>query len=189
MASALDNSSGRPACFRLFDLPPELQDIVFAYAFQKAKKSHLVFKRVWAEKEVKSRKKDRAVFVPRPFSQQPKVDQWMVSRQFFLSAARAWMRSLRSGHTLGSNKVEEMHSHFALDRDGLYEDYVVRASYEIFYYILTLQRWPNLQHVTLAVEEGERPRQDGAPVTFACTWVTVTPKPDSASVEVLNKVS
>lgn len=85
--------SGSPKPFRLFDLPQELQDAVFAFAYGEPDTSEPVrikLKWMWEKQEIARRGSERSNYVPKPFPLL-QVEQWLVSRRFFMAAARAWM--------------------------------------------------------------------------------------------------
>jgi hypothetical protein len=93
-ASPLDVDSGEPSptvtepgTFRLFDLPQELQDAIFEFAYTERRYKN-VYKRDWDIHQTHLRKttdKPRVDFPPH------KVNEWMVSKRYFRAAARAWI--------------------------------------------------------------------------------------------------
>lgn len=75
---------------RLYNLPQELQDIIFEYAYPQEDDLNIVFKNTWDLDEQHNRKTEGPSYVRKPFPS-PKVDEWMVSKGFFKAAAKAWM--------------------------------------------------------------------------------------------------
>jgi hypothetical protein len=76
--------------FRLYDLPPELQDTIFEYAYPQCDNLKINFKKTWDLDEQYKRRRKGPNYVRRAFPSL-KVETWMVSRRFFRAAAEAWM--------------------------------------------------------------------------------------------------
>ncbi|KAK6439900.1 hypothetical protein LTR95_003876 [Oleoguttula sp. CCFEE 5521] len=75
---------------QLFGLPQELQDIIFEFAYPRDATKYR-YGTTWRRSEKNKRKEIRG-YVPKPFTGHF-VDRWMVSKAFFVSAARAWFTS------------------------------------------------------------------------------------------------
>lgn len=78
--------------FRLFDLPQELQDSIFALAYQQPEIIRIISKHEWDQQEDERRRRNRSTYTPKPFPP-PKVSEWLVSRRFLLAASAAWFAS------------------------------------------------------------------------------------------------
>jgi len=72
----------------LFELPQELQDIVFKFAYPTTQNLKILVKSYFKSP-------------PDPFPA-PKVDEWLVCRRFFTAASRAWMLAQDFGAGHGS---------------------------------------------------------------------------------------
>ncbi|KAK6422732.1 hypothetical protein LTR81_004589 [Elasticomyces elasticus] len=77
----------RPGLF--FTLPPEIRDMIFELAYP-ATRPKIIFKREWQREQDREYKRDRANYVTETFPT-PKVSEFMVSKEFFVGAARAYM--------------------------------------------------------------------------------------------------
>ena len=75
--------------FRLFDLPQELQDAIFEYAYTEPGYKN-AYKRDWEVKQTHRRKTKGTPRAPFPTH---KVNEWMVSKRYFRAAAKAWMEA------------------------------------------------------------------------------------------------
>jgi hypothetical protein len=77
---------------RLFGLPQELQDEIFELAYTEPSFT-AVTKLIWDVKQEDARKSKGT---PRVDFPPPKVNEWMVSKQYFRSAAKAWVEAQTS---------------------------------------------------------------------------------------------
>ena len=79
-----------PATFKLFDLPPELQVMIFTFVYPEVIGLVLVFKSDWQMEEDNRRRRERKAYVPGVFPS-VKVNEWLVSRLYFQLASQAWI--------------------------------------------------------------------------------------------------
>jgi len=126
--------SDLPTPFRLFDLPQELQDAVFAFAYpevEKPEQHRVIFKSDWAEEEEERRALERSRYVPKNFPPL-QIDAWLVSRASFLAAARAWMRTNKSIFCASSDDYYGAVATRILNREnGLYIETVSQSSVDL----------------------------------------------------------
>jgi hypothetical protein len=80
-------SSNRADPIHLFTLPQELQDAIFGFAYTEPS-CKAVTKSLWDARQDRLRKRTGA---PRVAFGPPKVAEWMVSKRYFRSAAKAWV--------------------------------------------------------------------------------------------------
>ncbi|KAK4615457.1 hypothetical protein CLAFUW4_09909 [Fulvia fulva] len=73
---------------RLLSLPQELQDIIFDFAYPAQDGTKYYDRRDWTDREQEARRRDSSRVI-RPFPS-PKVEEFMLSRQYFAGASRAW---------------------------------------------------------------------------------------------------
>lgn len=103
---------------RLFDLPQELQDIIFDYAYGVQSDSTIICK---------------ATRDPLPFHlwirafPPHKVDEWMVSKRYLRSAAQAWMKAQAFSEEPRFTHMKAC-TLFIRHQFGLYVDYGVNAT-------------------------------------------------------------
>ncbi|OQO07419.1 hypothetical protein B0A48_07116 [Cryoendolithus antarcticus] len=90
VATGLVLASSTSDRLQLFGLPQELQDIIFEFAYPRHAMNYR-YGTAWRWSEKNKRKGIRG-YVPKPFTGHF-VDRWLVSKAFFISAARAWFTS------------------------------------------------------------------------------------------------
>lgn len=76
----------------LWALPEEMIEVVFDQAFQREIITKFVFQSNWELRERSKEDADSGNYISQPF-QRREVDEFMVSKRFFLAAARAWFGS------------------------------------------------------------------------------------------------
>jgi len=92
-AEELSSTNAKPAStFRLFDLPQELQDAIFEFAYTEPC-FKFVSKTMW---DVVQRHTRRSTGKPKVDFPMHKVNEWMVSKKYFRAAAQAWVESQTS---------------------------------------------------------------------------------------------
>jgi hypothetical protein len=79
----------RADAFRLFDLPQELQDLIFELAYTEPS-FKLVSKPMWDLLQMETRRSTGKPEVDFPTH---KVNEWMVSKKYFRAAAKAWVET------------------------------------------------------------------------------------------------
>jgi len=127
MTSASSSSATSAPYFRLFDLPQELQDIVFGFAFQHDGTQRIVFKRAWQTEEDERRRRDRSTFVPKPFPALM-VEQWLVSRRFFLAASAACFESM---DPINNPSQQSTCIEFVFRKGGLCQEFARNLSLDV----------------------------------------------------------
>lgn len=115
--------------FRLFDLPQELQDEIFALAYPREGHLTVSTKRTWECQKDHHRKLGRQgpylsyVFVP-------KINEWLVSKRYLRIAAKAWMGAQSFSRPV--NKLVSASNILLIDNCGLFIDYATEASVVAF---------------------------------------------------------
>lgn len=88
------NSSLSPVRTRpsqnLFDLPQELLDIIFEHAIPRLEDTKIISRSTWNYKELRNRKECGKSYIFRPYPA-PVVDQFLVSKRYFLNAAKVFI--------------------------------------------------------------------------------------------------
>lgn len=76
----------------LFTLPRELQDIIFDLAYSQENDTCILTRSSWRERQKELRREHTIAskYEAKPFPS-PKVDDFTVSKQFFVAASRAWV--------------------------------------------------------------------------------------------------
>jgi hypothetical protein len=77
--------------FRLFDLAQELQDTIFEFAYTEPDFT-IVYKSTWEDRQQHLRNTGK----PKVGSPNHKVNEWMVSKNYFRTAAKAWVEAQTS---------------------------------------------------------------------------------------------
>ena len=76
-----------------FNLPQELQDMIFEFAYYRESSTDLLGKKEWYARKFRRRPgKDTDAFVPQPYPG-PKVSEFLISKRWFVAAAEAYVRS------------------------------------------------------------------------------------------------
>lgn len=88
-ASADMDSTSQQECFRLFDLPQELQDILFVFA-NPNEDIPIILHAEWVARDLHQQKTEPSTHITR-LCPPSKASEWLVSKRYFLAAARAWM--------------------------------------------------------------------------------------------------
>lgn len=88
-STATQKTTATPKHLRLFDLPQELQDIIFDFAYPEVPDLKLVTKKQWSDREYYERAKDSGYQV-KPFPG-PKAAEFLLSKAFFEAAIKAWL--------------------------------------------------------------------------------------------------
>jgi hypothetical protein len=83
------STTAEPVTFRIFDLPQELQDAIFEFAYTEPGYEN-VYKREWEVRQTHIRETTE---MPRADFPTHKVNEWMVSKRYFRAAAKAWMEA------------------------------------------------------------------------------------------------
>jgi len=162
MSSATSNTAENPPCFRLFNLPQELQDSVFIFAYPEVEGLSIVFKDDWPFVEEVRKKKERSNFVRRAFPA-PKVSEWLVSRKFFTAAARAWMPAQAPAFARCSSTYRNVCTAFLIQGSGLYMQSAAQATLDMNHMfgagniadivLANVALCPRLQRLHLLVDE------------------------------------
>ncbi|KAK5675828.1 hypothetical protein LTS10_011559 [Elasticomyces elasticus] len=131
----------RPGLF--FTLPPEIRDIIFELAYPRTN-PEILFKCDWQGKQDRLYKQDRANYIPASFGE-CKVSHWMVSKEFFIGAARAYM----SAQQWRDRAV----SGFLSDGHGLFYQFAQHAHVRMITCIPELSRCRQLTSLTVDLNE------------------------------------
>lgn len=108
----------RSDSFPLFDLCPELQNMIFDLAYPAEDTDYLIFTSEWEYKEVERRREDPVNFLARPFPKR-KVDDWLVSKRYLHLAASAWFGNQDFDGEIAGSK-------FLSRSNGLFLEYAKR---------------------------------------------------------------
>lgn len=141
------SSTSAPTHFRLYDLPQEIRDSIFDLAYPTISSDvQLVSKHSWDIDECQRSMEDDH-FEPRDFKY--KVDEFLVSKRFFVEAAQAFARNQTCPPTVMEGILSAYCMKFDIDVSDLY---VFSSS-------------PNARHVRLRV----RPRDFGSNASHLVT--------------------
>ena len=154
-ATSMAHTANAEQAFRLFNLPQELQDNIFAFAYPRAPNSRTIFKADWnsfhPRRDLDSDK--RAHFPPL------KVNEWLISRRFFLPAATTWIsaQDLERGALISAHY--NSFDSFVSKRIGLWLDNARAATVKVEYARLMSNnlvraigaRCPKLRELTLGI--------------------------------------
>lgn len=106
----------------LFGLPQELQDIIFAFAYPMVPGLRLRFKNDWKTEQEKRSKLRGGSSVSGTFKSL-KVEEWLVSKRYFLSAANAWIGNQNIDAKSAEWSIMHFHTYYAKNGFGLFRDY------------------------------------------------------------------
>nr|OQO23356.1 hypothetical protein B0A51_08030 [Rachicladosporium sp. CCFEE 5018] len=138
--------------FRLFDLPQELQDLIFAFAYPAEPTTRWIFPNEWKLREVEKRRRSLD-YVMKPFPRF-KIDDWLVSKRYFVGAATAqigsavWKtpRAFRLRNDVATQMLQQFIQHIKVNY------------YQIDEIALS---WPGLRHLTVTIAHEWAPLCDG----------------------------
>jgi len=124
-------------CF-LFELPQELQDLIFSYAYPETQPLKIVFKPTWDQNEEKNRMSHGSDCVTKPFPRL-RIEEWLVSKRYFLAAADAWMSIQDFGAGGGQSWGDSISHTFISAELGLFQTFCIHAtvSFDLSYKSLT----------------------------------------------------
>ncbi|KAK3718322.1 hypothetical protein LTR37_005135 [Vermiconidia calcicola] len=120
-------------CF-LWRFPQEIQDCIFQLAYPTKPDLNIRFKDDWDSSEREKKKFDREGYTTRPFPSY-KVDDFMISKRFFLSAA--------DPHLL----------HFLLNSNGMLKQFARKLEWESSWFNKELVEFTNLKELKLCIDE------------------------------------
>ncbi|OQO07416.1 hypothetical protein B0A48_07113 [Cryoendolithus antarcticus] len=128
--------------FRLFDLPQELQDLVFGFAYPAEPTTRWIFPNEWKLREVEKRRRSLE-YVMQPFPRF-KIDDWLVSKRYFVGAATAQLgsavwktpRAFRLRNDVATQMLRQFIQHIEVN---LYQIDEIANS------------WPGLRHLTVTI--------------------------------------
>ena len=90
MSAIEDRSTRTPSSHGLLSLAQELLDCIFDLAYPRSEDSVWLDRRQWEDQEREKQRAYRTTHTARPFPS-PKVVKFLVSKLFFINAARAWV--------------------------------------------------------------------------------------------------
>ncbi|KAK4897541.1 hypothetical protein LTR27_004685 [Elasticomyces elasticus] len=111
------SNEAQPPC-HFFALPVEMQDMIFELAYPTTN-AKIIFKHEWQEEQDDLYKRDRTSYVPAAFPDY-KVSELMVSKKFFVGAARAYMGA--------QHWTDDTTSALLADQCGLFYEYARHIS-------------------------------------------------------------
>ncbi|KAK6439869.1 hypothetical protein LTR95_003923 [Oleoguttula sp. CCFEE 5521] len=128
--------------FRPFDLPQELQDLIFAFAYTAEPTTKWIFPNEWRLREVEKRRRSLD-YVMKPFPRF-KINDWLVSKRYFVGAATAqigsatWKppRAFRLQIDVATQMLRQFIQHIEVN---LYQIDEIANS------------WPGLRHLTVTI--------------------------------------
>nr|OQO23359.1 hypothetical protein B0A51_08033 [Rachicladosporium sp. CCFEE 5018] len=131
---------------QLFGLPQELQDIIFEFAYPRdASKYRFGIQWKWCEK---NKRNEIRGYVPKPFTGHF-VDRWLVSKAFFVSAARAWFTSSAFDLTFHYPSRGFHGQEF-----GLFREFVVSLKMEYSHYMRLPASCKSLTQLEIVMDRG-----------------------------------
>ena len=107
-----------PQPCHLWRLPQEIQDTIFALAYPKQRDINICFRRDWERREEYEQNKDRSGYTVRPFPSH-KVNEFMVSKRFFVGATKAWFSAQAWTYEYLSREGSQVSTFIATD-NGLF---------------------------------------------------------------------
>ncbi|KAK6419062.1 hypothetical protein LTR95_017107 [Oleoguttula sp. CCFEE 5521] len=134
--------SVRSMPFRLFNLPQELQDSIFAFAYPAESTTRWIFPNEWRLRKVEKRRRSLD-YVMKSFPRF-KIDDWLVSKRYFVGAATAqigsavWKtpRAFRLRNDVATQMLQQFIQHIEVNY------------YQIDEIALS---WPGLRHLTVTI--------------------------------------
>ncbi|KAK3613507.1 hypothetical protein LTR56_027841 [Elasticomyces elasticus] len=134
------NETQQPCHF--FALPVEIQDMIFelAYPMMNAK---IIFKCDWQEEQDDLYKKDRTNYVPAAFPDY-KVSEFVVSKKFFVGAARAYIGA--------QHWTDDTTSTLLADQCGLFHEYARHISLPDTYLVGDAAKCPRLASLDVELD-------------------------------------
>ncbi|KAK5137635.1 hypothetical protein LTR08_007930 [Meristemomyces frigidus] len=130
---------------RLFSLPQELQDITFRYAYPARTGVRYTHVSMWTIFEREQRKSNHD-HVRRPFPA-PMVNDWMVSKRFFVMAVRSYIQNQDFG-----DRADVLATTACCNRTGVLLQYATTVRV-LLWNLQLLKTLPNLKCVTLELDE------------------------------------
>lgn len=141
---------------RLYDLPQELQDIIFEYAYPQEDDLKIIFKNTWDLGEQYNRKREGPSYVRQAFPSL-KVDEWMVSKRFFKAAAKAWISAQTFHEKARGSEVFTISEAFLAQDNKLFCEFGRQAVTKIEdlkdLFLPAIALCQNLKHLKLLVDE------------------------------------
>lgn len=143
--------------FRLYDLPQELEDMIFEKADSRKRRLNLVFKENWDRDEHYERMSQGPQYVTRAFPSL-KVTEWMVSKRFFRAAAKVWMGAQTFHQKAGGNDDLMITEMFLLEQHGLFFEFATHATIKLepgfrAEFLEDLAPCRTLKHIKLLTDE------------------------------------
>ncbi|KAK5137624.1 hypothetical protein LTR08_007919 [Meristemomyces frigidus] len=131
----------------LLGLPRELQDVIFSLAYPPNLGATFVSRSSWEAREMERRLDDRrSVYVPKAFPS-PKVAEFMVSKDYFVSAAKVYIRHY--GDTVSASTSDVSLSRI-MTREGI--GFAFLKSITVVGWVEDdLSDMPNLQRLTMEI--------------------------------------
>jgi len=110
---------------RLFDLPQELQDMIFDRVCPGIEDLKIIFKGTWDSQARDKRMEDEGYTSPvfPPY----KVNEWLISKRYFLAAARTWFGAQKFDFNPNDALSPENSEMFMSQSFGLYEKFATSA--------------------------------------------------------------
>ena len=142
----------------LFTLPQEIQDFIFDLAYPPIDGFKPISRLNWNWREKRKRRSDGRTYTMQPFPP-PKVSQFMVSKRFFLAAAKAFV----GNQTFTDDDVPRSLGVLTSRRGNVVTCFVTKAKLELSDLRYTLGAGsfaPNLKSLTLTVEDGDFDTED-----------------------------
>ncbi|TKA22465.1 hypothetical protein B0A50_08008 [Salinomyces thailandicus] len=167
--------------FRLFDLPQELLDSIFDLAYPRQSASNITFRDDWDRDELQQRRDQGSQYQVRPFPT-PKVADWMISKRFFLLAARSWMGNQHFGGWAGG-AYKHSASSLLTENNGLFVDFAHEALGLSFFDCHDLQQCKRLQIVEIEVSSHDMDLDDSTAAKFC--WETLFDEAEIARLPIV----
>lgn len=144
----------------LFDLPQELQDIIFEFAYPFKPYLTILFKDEWDHDHEVARQHARKSGAPAPVKPPftRKVNEWLVSKRWFRMAARTWIGAQEL--SMICDDGEPVNDGVLYEELGLFIDFAKDASFTMFdrevseYNFKQLTEYNSLKRLVITVEDG-----------------------------------